>query len=514
MKLVIASALNDTNVSLKKKDTLSVLIHSLSANEKRYFQLLFGKSDKDKNYLKVFNAIEKNPEITNDGLKKALKNDKLNVSYEKAYLQKNILKALRQFYEGSSDTLIVGQVLADIEHLFNKGLFDEVLDLIDDQSTWAETNEQYGFLYEMLKWRRRVYMRNTKYAELNLIYKELFRKEKECLERMETSSVYRYLITAVTVTAAKGLLDSKQREAEFKEILSHPYLTDISKAQGYVEISLFHECHALSYQYMLMLEEAYQSQKQLVAHIENHPEKIRSDLYSYIVALFMLANKATSTERYAESLAVIAKVEALAASKEYSLPKSRQRWVYCLVIEYKITALLSAGHSDKVVKLYESEKKGLKDHKDSMSRRSYDLVYLCISVAYFNLSQYEEALTTIRTVIDAESDQNHTNSSTLHINILHLMIHYELGHHDLLPYLLRSFIRFCKINDLSNTFVLRFTELMQQLTKGKQLPREIFTKYAVIFEELNPKKGKADKMGTTNLTPVGINEWISKNAKK
>jgi hypothetical protein len=67
-------------------------------------------------------------ERTDIDIPKAIRS-KMNVSYEKNYLKKMILRALRNFNEDLTDNLTALQTLIDLEILFNKKLYDRAYKL-------------------------------------------------------------------------------------------------------------------------------------------------------------------------------------------------------------------------------------------------------------------------------------------------------------------------------------------------------------------------------------------------
>ena len=104
-----------------KWEHLSDLVKSLSVNEKRYFALMQKEDSKSKNYIKLFDAV--NQQVETKKIIAKFSGTKMNVSYEKSYLIKILLKSLRNFHESSSIDTIIYQALFDIEILLDKKLY-------------------------------------------------------------------------------------------------------------------------------------------------------------------------------------------------------------------------------------------------------------------------------------------------------------------------------------------------------------------------------------------------------
>jgi tetratricopeptide (TPR) repeat protein len=494
----------------KKKDPLIGLIQSLTANEKRYFSMLFGKSDSDKNYLKIFAALEKNPALTNEELKKLLKKDNINISYEKGYLQKNILKALRQFHEGDSIYLQSSQILSDIEHLFNKELYDMALDMIEDQMEWGKEHELYGFVNDLLKWKRKIWMRSGRYNDLIQNQEQTHAEELFCLDRSYMIAIYKHLQSAIMgIIINRGLAKGETMVEELEKITQHPYMTDMSKAKGYHATHLYYECWSLCYQYMFKPQEAYEHQKKLVAFIENHPHKIQENPQIYSSALIMYASKCSAVGKYEEALQVVDKLEGILKMKGAKLHKALITNIQTFALERRFSIYNTSKMYAKATALYESQKEYIKANQANITPTTQSMISLYSSIAYFHLGNYDEALSIVRTMIDNPLYEMRIDN-LMYAQMLHLMIHYELKNYELLPYLIKSFARFCKTKDFKQDFVMLFIDHMQKLTKAEEKASKTFGVYAKKYMAVgqNPK----EKHESISLSPIDLIGWAEKHA--
>src|SRR6185436_12154389 len=97
---------------------------------------------------------------------KRMSHTTMNVSYEKKYLQKILMRALRNFHEDSSSEIILHQTLTDIEILFNKQHYDLCVALLKTAMPIAEENEHFTMSLQLLKWQRRIMIRKGQYDEV------------------------------------------------------------------------------------------------------------------------------------------------------------------------------------------------------------------------------------------------------------------------------------------------------------------------------------------------------------
>ena len=108
------------------KDDAFRLVQSLSKSEKRFFRLFSSATGGEKNYLKLFDVLDKMKTFDDDLLKKKLQGESFlkNLSFEKNYLVKILLRALRVFHSESDATNTLYARMADIHILSEKGLTD------------------------------------------------------------------------------------------------------------------------------------------------------------------------------------------------------------------------------------------------------------------------------------------------------------------------------------------------------------------------------------------------------
>ena len=136
------------------------IIDSMSMNEKRYFKIfinknIFGSQNK---YLLLFNLLHGNDTITEDDLKKTVKeqdySDK-NISYDINYLNKIILRSLNEFHHDKTISLKLQNHIKSVEILFYKGLYDECLKIIRKAKKLSQKNENEILMLELLNWEKK-----------------------------------------------------------------------------------------------------------------------------------------------------------------------------------------------------------------------------------------------------------------------------------------------------------------------------------------------------------------------
>jgi hypothetical protein len=112
---------------MRKKNNLFELVKSLSSSEKRYLRQSMAIGKVDANHLRLFDEIDRMGAYDETRIKDKFKGEKFinQLHVTKIYLQDNILKSLRSFHAASSSTLIMKDLLKNIEIYFSKELYNQ-----------------------------------------------------------------------------------------------------------------------------------------------------------------------------------------------------------------------------------------------------------------------------------------------------------------------------------------------------------------------------------------------------
>lgn len=491
---------------MPKTPPLHELIHSLSTNEKRYFKLFTANSSGDKNYQKLFNAIEKEKINDPKQLKKRLGSTGMNISYEKAYLQKMLMRALRNFHEDSSPEISLHQALADIEILFNKQNYDLCLDMIKDASKVADENEHYTILLQLLKWQRRIMLRKGQYADVALQKDELIGKEKECLVKLENLMHFKDLQSQfLYLISQKGNARRVEEMDEFKELIKHPLLQKEENALSHNARLLYFDCWNWYYQHTLQVIKAYETIHRMVSYIEENPAKLLQHPQAYMAGLSSLANRCSNIEKYEEALQTIEKMEQMHTIKGIKIPKSLQTEILTYSVERRLMIYSFSRDFKKGIEWYEKTKNDIDKNRKVLRPTFLSMYHQLIALCYVHLHQYEDALKHLRIVLD-EVDDKQRQDSFLYSHLLHIITHFELKNYELLPYLIKSVKRFAQSRGFKQESVSLFLKMFGELARknSRQDIQKILQQYKPQFIELNKLNSDTVIMGT-----IDLESWIN-----
>ena len=135
------------------RDTLFVLIKSLSKSEKRQFKLYVGRLgvNTDAKFLALFNLLDRmktynEKQILDSGIVK-----KAQLSNLKAHLYKQILVSLRLNPVNQNIRVQIREQLDFATILYQKGLYKQSLKILDKAKNFAIENEEKNVAYEIVE---------------------------------------------------------------------------------------------------------------------------------------------------------------------------------------------------------------------------------------------------------------------------------------------------------------------------------------------------------------------------
>jgi hypothetical protein len=165
-----------------EKEPLHELIKSMSPAEKGYFKKLV-QAGEDTNYIRLFDAINKQEKYDAQNLKKLFSTEKFmsNFSVTKQYLTDVILKSLRSYNAQNSKEFELDEYLQNLKILYNKAQYDLCDKLLIKAKQMATDHELYHHLLRLYAFEHTF----NQFKMKNNI--ELFDEESRILERLKNT---------------------------------------------------------------------------------------------------------------------------------------------------------------------------------------------------------------------------------------------------------------------------------------------------------------------------------------
>lgn len=146
-------------MSSSTNDSLYLLIKSLSKSEKRNFKLYVNRlqSNEDSKFLVLFEVLDKQNEYNEEKIfLKAIDISKSQLSNLKAHLYKQILQSLRLNASNQDLDIYLREQIDYAKLLYNKGLYNQSLKLLDKAKTTAIEFEKNVLLLEIYDFEKHI----------------------------------------------------------------------------------------------------------------------------------------------------------------------------------------------------------------------------------------------------------------------------------------------------------------------------------------------------------------------
>ena len=140
-------------------DPLYLLIKSLSKSEKRNFKLFVNRlqSNEDSKFILLFDILDKQNDYNEEKIfQKAIDISKSQLSNLKAHLYKQILQSLRLNASNQDLDVFLREQIDYAKLLYNKGLYNQSLKMLDKAKTTAFEFEKNALLLEIYEFEKHI----------------------------------------------------------------------------------------------------------------------------------------------------------------------------------------------------------------------------------------------------------------------------------------------------------------------------------------------------------------------
>ena len=422
------------------------LIHSLSRTEKAYFQknsaaFIRGGGNK---YMLLFDAIEKQKIYNENDLLKKFQREPFvrQFSVAKNYLYNRILDTM-QSYHGSVLSEVHG-LMNKSEYLFEKGLYRQADKLLRAAEKTARKHELHSTLItinENQRFDQAIKTREPKAAEKNI--------EEAQSENGLLSNHMEYLkLLAQTQQAynSYGKTNNKKYLSVLKKIIRNPLLKDESRALTFNSKRRFYDIHAVYSSITGNEEQAYQFSNKIISLFDKEPSKKKYTpiLYAGYINNTLLFSH--SLRKYKEMEACLGK---LAEIKPLLTTKYEQARLFEIYTNNFLSLYCSTGRFREAEKLTRSLLAELREHEKRLADRDKFLLFGNIAYLFFGLGDPRKCLVWLNRIRN-ELTPNIRPDLDSEIMLLNIIVHYELGHTELVPHLVTSYYRFLRKKKLTS----------------------------------------------------------------
>lgn len=479
----------------RSSDSLFLLIKSLESQEKRYFKIFSSRHTigEKNNYLKLFDAIDKQEEYDEVELKKKLSKEKFikQLFVIKSYLFDMILKSLDAYHAENSIEIQLRQMIHYIEILYNKALYDECGKMIEKAEKRAMKYELHAVLLDVIQWKFKLGKVSSNSGTFEKDLDELENRKQEIIRKISNYHQYHWLNAKLfTKTNRKGWFPRSPEEIrdEYDPIIGHPIFENENNALSFHARMLYHNTISVYYHLKGDTEKSYSHSKGAENIFSTQPALKENLQEDYISCLSNLVFTSMFLGKYQETFYYINQLKELKPRSNALKARVITSAYLPEIVSYNINSNLEKG----LALIPEIEAK-ISAYKNLIPQREILQMQYNFACLYFKAMEYKKASHWLFTILN-NNEMNALPDLHTKARILNLLVQSESDKADLLPYTLRSTYRFLLKQQRLYQFEKKVIDFIRHLpdVSANDLPTE-YTKLKIELTELskNPYEKKA-----------------------
>lgn len=453
-----------------RPDPLHELIHSLTANERRYFRLhaLPGGGQADSNSMRLFEALLAQGTYDEEAVLRAFEGEALtrHLSSEKNYLYRLILRSLRAMTDSGNTRLQVQAEIHNAMLLFQRGLYHQCRKLLAKARKLAEGIEYHLALVEILTWERRLWKILADKGR-HALAERLIEAQRQSLAQLEETRAYYDLYDRMFLQAQqKFSLRGGTDDPAWQALVSDPLLSSPDAAHGFEARHFYWLCQAWRHQLEGNAQALFESLTANVALWEEHPHLCEEESARYVQTLSNYLHAAGLVERYEEFPRIFDKIRSARTQNRHGDLQVLQSLHY-----YELLYALNTADWEAAARF----RPAIEAFMDTAGarigtgRRLAFQYNLCILA--FILEQYRDALKWVNAILDGAGAEVREDIQYF-ARILLIILHFELGNVDLMEYLHRSTYRYlydrAELHPYERLLLEAMHQILQQPTRERR----------------------------------------------
>jgi hypothetical protein len=475
---------------MKPTHDLFDLVHSLTKSEKRFFKLQSSLQAGEKNYVRLFDLLEKMDHYDEEFVKESFKGELFlkHLPSEKNHLFKLILKALRSYHGENSVRSILKQALKNVDILHKKGLHEECKKELKRAKKLAVSYEFFYYLFEIISWQKTLLEEDYENGEFSQSIDELAEEEAHVLLLLQNLAEYQVIYGKVNaIFRSGGFTPSAIHEEMLREILDSKLLEDVSKSKSTRSncIRLYSLGFCAIAQNNIEMANVYFTE---VIELFEDCEWIREDkakrflraLGQSLTCKVLLNDRAGATELYK-------KVEALDEVEYFQNPDVvafRFRILKQIQVEMALMFDQKIQSDEILISVQETKNVLSKEFEMMMNYR--------LALYEFSAGLHQRALKHVNAIIN-NSDKELRQDIYGHVRVLNILIHLCLGNSDLVDYALKSTIRFYTQRERDHDADIHFLKMLKAYNKLQRDDQKEFIKTGKLLSEFPKVKNMEDR---------------------
>jgi len=437
-------------MSMEKKDTLFVLVKSLSKSEKRQFKLYAGRlgGNSEKNFMALFSVLDKLEDFDEKQILLKTNIKKQQLSNSKAHLYRQILVSLKLNPFHQNTKMQIREQLDFATILYNKGLHKQSLKVLDKAKNVALVNEEHNLAYEIVELEKIV---ESQYITRSMSTRadDLVTQSKELSERtVLLSKLSNLSLQLYSKLLKKGYV---RTDEDFEEIKTYflSSLPEYDFSTLGIKEKLYLYKAFLWYNFITQdFVSCYKYAQKWVDLFYYNPKMKKNNPVFYLKGINYLLESLFLIQHITKFKSTLYYLEDELKNHNFLLNENTESLAFLYLYLNKINLYFLEGNFNKGINLIPKVLDGIESYKQKIDEHHIMVFYYKFASLYFGDSQYEKCIFYLEKIIKNKNLKMREDLLCFS-SILNLVAHYEAGLDQNLDALIKSTYKFLiKMNEL------------------------------------------------------------------
>ncbi len=494
---------------MAQKNTLYLLVHSLTKAEKRYFKLYTALQKGTKDYLYVFELLKQGNDA--EAAKEIFCKKKHHSSFEAAckYLFKVITDCLLYVRINDNINTRLTTELIKAKILFEKSIYEEGFKQLRKIQHEAAELQEFEIQLQALRIEM-YYLNNLNYYSIT--ENELVKKQIKMDELLKYQKNIHQHTSLYELLRHRLMYKSSIKTKEQKEELNDLVVSELNyKANPLANTFESQKIHLLFQAYYFITVSDYKSALKTFYEVhelfEIHKKLWLETPIDYLSAVEGLLDSLHSIKHYDEMNFFVNKLHQLEKKTVYfGVMVERVRFIYT------IRLYIDSGQFNKAEEIIKEFNEILIARIDYLDLNKQAEIYLYMAIVYLGKNNVNKAHKLLNKIL-LESNLFYSLPVYRTFRLLHLLVHYELGNHEYIESETRSLKRTSGVNHNKS---YKIEKIVFKFLRYKTLPSTSKNREAVWNQfKKSFELSLADKYEQQFLKIFDFASWIeSKLCKK
>lgn len=437
-------------MSMEKKDTLFVLVKSLSKSEKRQFKLYAGRlgGNSEKNFMALFSVLDKLDDFDEKQILLKTNIKKQQLSNSKAHLYRQILVSLKLNPFHQNTKMQIREQLDFATILYNKGLHKQSLKVLEKVKNVALANEEHNLAYEIVELEKIV---ESQYITRSMSTRadDLVAQSKELSERtVLLSKLSNLSLQLYSKLLKKGYV---RTDEDFEEIKTYflSSLPEYDFSTLGIKEKLYLYKAFLWYNFITQdFVSCYKYAQKWVDLFYYNPKMKKNNPVFYLKGINYLLESLFLIQHITKFKSTLYYLEDELKNHNFLLNENTESLAFLYLYLNKINLYFLEGNFNKGINLIPMVLDGIESYKRKIDEHHIMVFYYKFASLYFGDSQYEKCIFYLEKIIKNKNLKMREDLLCFS-RILNLVAHYEAGLDQNLDALIKSTYKFLiKMNEL------------------------------------------------------------------